>query len=225
LSNGAFSKSGVAASAFTLQDVKDGLVLFTHSGSDAAPAYSVALSSAGVTTAAKAAFVAFATGGTDGADALSGTSAADLLIGMGGDDLIMGGAGNDILYGHGTGAIGSATDNDVFKWAAGDAGAGAIDVIRDFAVWNGTSGDKLDISGLLQGFQGSGQSLDKWVTIQDNVTPPTLLGWDATRSGALITIDLDGAGSGTVTQSIFLEGVSLGSGNVNTPLSTGVIIA
>ena len=225
LSNGAFSKSGVAASAFTLQDVKDGLVLFTHNGSDAAPAYSVAISSAGVTTAAKAAFVAFATGGTDGADTLSGTSAADLLIGMGGDDLIMGGAGNDILYGHGTGATGLASDNDVFKWAAGDAGTGALDVIRDFDVWNGTSGDKLDIAGLLQGFTGSGQSLDKWVTVQDNVTPSNLLGWDATRSGALITIDLDGPGSGTVTQSIFLEGVSLGSGSVNTLVSTGVIIA
>lgn len=225
LSNGAFTKNGVAASTFTLQEVKDGTVLFTHNGSNSAPAYSVALSFAGVTTNAKAAFVAFSSSGTNDADVLTGTSAADLIIGLGGDDLLIGGAGNDIFYGHSTGSGGSATDNDVFKWSAGDAGQGAFDVIRDFAVWNGTSGDKLDISALLQGYTSGSQSLDQWVTVRSDVVPSNLSGWDATRSGTLITIDLDGPSSGTVKQSIFLEGVSLGAVNVNNLVSTGVIIA
>jgi hypothetical protein len=50
------------------------------------------------------------------------------------------------------------------------------------------------------------------------------MGSIAGKTGALLTIDIDGAGSGTVKQLIFLENVSLTTINPNQLVSSGVIL-
>jgi hypothetical protein len=96
----------------------------------------------------------------------------------------------------------ASNDNDVFIWNKGDAGTGATDTIKDLRAWDGSVGDKLDISQLLQGYSGS--DLSQWVTLQ---TGQTING---VANSSRITIDIDGAGGGTVTQAIALEGVNIG---------------
>lgn len=225
LANGEFRKGGFAVSQFTLKDVEDGLVTFVHDNSVNAPIFSVAVSDGIISSAAKAAQVFFAPTNLQGLDdILTGTSAADLLIGGDGNDTITGGQGDDVLYGHGSG-LAQGLDNDIFVWGAGDAGLGASDVIRDFSAWNGTSGDKLDLSALLVGYQAGTSNIAQWVSVQNNVTMPGATGWDVGKTGALLTIDVDGAGSGTVTQTIFLENVSLATTSASQLLSGGVIMA
>ncbi|MCX9004994.1 type I secretion C-terminal target domain-containing protein, partial [Citrobacter portucalensis] len=91
----------------------------------------------------------------------------------------------DTMWGRGGSTGGSATDNDVFVWRAGDAAGNATDIIKDFSAWNGTSGDKLDIGDLLVGLKGSsGSNIADWVTV-------TISGGDTT-----IAIDIDGNGTG-----------------------------
>jgi Ca2+-binding RTX toxin-like protein len=157
-------------------------------------------------------------------DVLTGTSEADLMIGGNGNDNIRGGQGNDVLYGHGSG-VAQGADNDTFVWGTGDAGLGAIDVIRDFTAWNGTSGDKLDLSALLSGYQAGTSDISQWISVQSGVTLPGAAGWDVGKTGALLTIDLDGAGAGTVTQTIFLQNASLTTTSPNQLVSSGVISA
>lgn len=225
LTNGEFRKGGFAITQFTLQDVQDGLVTFVHDNSVNAPAFNVAVSDGTISSSAKAAqifFVPTSLAGLD--DILTGTSASNLLIGGDGNDTIRGGQGNDVLYGHGSG-VAQGLDNDVFVWGSGDAGTGASDVIRDFTAWNGTSGDRLDLSALLVGYQAGTSNISQWISVQSDVTLPGATGWDVGKTGTLLTIDIDGAGAGTVTQTIFLENVSLTTTNPNQLISGGVIIA
>jgi hypothetical protein len=65
------------------------------------------------------------------------TSGNDTLTGTTGNDVLQGGQGNDSL----TGGLGA----DIFRFAKGDLGA---DTVADFSK---TLGDKVDLSGLLQG--------------------------------------------------------------------------
>jgi len=174
------------------------------------------------TKAAQIFFVPTSLAGLD--DILTGTNAANLLIGGDGNDTIRGGEGNDVLYGHGSG-LPQGLDNDIFVWGSGDAGTGASDVIRDFTAWNGTSGDKLDLSALLVGYQAGTSDISQWISVQSGVTLPGATGWDVGKTGTLLTIDIDGAGAGTVTQTIFLENASLTTTNVNQLISGGVILA
>ncbi|WP_434698637.1 retention module-containing protein [Pseudomonas sp. D1-1] len=122
----------------------------------------------------------------------------DVLNGGNGDDLLIGGLGNNTLTG-GNGA-------DTFQWQAGNSGH---DVITDF-----TPGlDKLDLSQLLLGENGSAASLDDY------------LHFSVTGSGAsLITsIDVSSTAGATPNQTIDLAGVNLASHYGVTPGAGGMI--
>ena len=114
-------------------------------------------------------------------------------------------------------------DNDTFKWVSGDAGTtGATDIIKDFTAWSNNSGDKLDILGLLTGYNSATSILANWVTVALNQTAPST----STANSTKITIDIDGtAGTGTTVQTIWLEGVTLNSTNADTLKTNGVLIA
>jgi Ca2+-binding RTX toxin-like protein len=95
------------------------------------------------------------------------------------------------------------TDNDTFKWNSGDASAGSLttDTIKDFKAWDGSSGDKIDISGLLRGlgYSSSSSTLSDWVMF----TP-------ASGSSAA-KIDIDTGAGTNVIQTIVLENANLGT--------------
>ena len=115
--------------------------------------------------------------------------------------LVVGGQGNDTMTG------GAA--NDTFTWFAGDAGAtGAVDIVKSFTPWNAGAGDKINISKLLSGYSG-GNNLSEWVTsITNNVASPDRPTGVSSGTNAKIVIDVDGTGAGTVTQTIWLDGVN-----------------
>ncbi|UZE13538.1 retention module-containing protein [Pseudomonas sp. B21-053] len=129
---------------------------------------------------------------------INGGLGNDTLNGGGGDDLLIGGLGNNTLTG-GSGA-------DTFQWLAGNSGH---DVVTDFTP--GT--DKLDLSQLLQGENGSTASLDDY------------LHFTVTGSGAsLVTsIDVSAMAGATPTQTIDLAGVNLASHYGVTPGAGGVV--
>jgi hypothetical protein len=112
-------------------------------------------------------------------------------------------------------------DNDTFIWNSNDAGTGgAVDIIKDFNAWNGTSGDKLNITSLLKNYVTNTSTLSQWVTVATGQTAP-----NGTANSTKITIDVDGIGNGTVTQTIWLEGVNLSSIDPATLKNNGVFIA
>lgn len=149
-------------------------------------------------------------GGNDYIDAGDGN---DWIMGGYGNDTIIGGRGNDTMWGRGGSIGGTATDNDMFVWRAGDAAGNATDIIKDFIAWDGTSGDKLDIGGLLVGLKGScGSNIDDWITV-------TTSGGNTT-----IAIDIDGNGTGITVQNIILQGTVMNATDMTTLLSNQVII-
>ena len=148
--------------------------------------------------------------------------------------LVVGGQGNDTMTG------GNA--NDTFTWFAGDAGTttGAVDIVKSFSAWNGSSGDKIDISKLLtNGYNSVSSTLSQWVTSVTNNASGAPSGVSATNTK--IVIDIDGQpasgaaaagspGTGTVTQTIWLDGVNLPAGaNLDAQLTAlknaGILIA
>ncbi|MBU6368569.1 MAG: type I secretion C-terminal target domain-containing protein [Burkholderiales bacterium] len=128
-----------------------------------------------------------------------------------------------MLWGLDTFTTGAASDNDSFVWALGDAGAtGAVDIVKDFVAWNGTVGDKLDITSLLAGgYNTSTSVLSQWVTVTTGQTVPG----SATANSTRIVIDVDGSGTGNVTQTIWLEGVTLSTTDTAVLKNSGVLIA
>jgi VCBS repeat-containing protein len=86
--------------------------------------------------------------GGSNADTFNGGNGNDILLGNGGNDILNGGAGNDILVG-GTGSdsLTGGSGSDTFKWLSGDLSGGGVDTILDFET--GSSGDVIDLSGLL----------------------------------------------------------------------------
>ncbi|WP_442961969.1 type I secretion C-terminal target domain-containing protein [Pseudomonas sp. 7SR1] len=135
----------------------------------------------------------------DGANnRIDGGLGHDVLNGGGGDDILIGGLGNNTLAG-GSGA-------DTFKWLAGNSGH---DVITDF-----TPGvDKLDLSQLLLGENGTSASLDDY------------LHFSVTGSGASVTtsIDVSAIAGAAPNQTIDLAGVNLASHYGVTPGVDGMI--
>lgn len=91
--------------------------------------------------------------GTSGADNLVGTSAKDTLVGLAGNDTLSGGGGADLFDGgKGSDNMAGGSGVDTFVWHLGDAGifgTPAVDVVNNFTAT--ASGDKLNISDLLQG--------------------------------------------------------------------------
>ncbi|TNC82859.1 MAG: hypothetical protein C9356_03045 [Oleiphilus sp.] len=139
--------------------------------------------------------------GGSGDDELSGDDGNDSLFGGTGDDSLMGGEGIDLLYG-GTGAdlLEGGAGGDTFVWQNGDAGTTAnptLDTISDFAA--GLGGDKLDLSGLLQG--------------EDSETLSEFLHFDSDgNGGTMVSVDVDGGGSFETSQQINLVNVDLTAG-------------
>ncbi|MHC8378356.1 retention module-containing protein [Pseudomonas sp. MDT1-16] len=136
--------------------------------------------------------------GDNHSNIISGGLGNDVLNGGGGDDFLIGGLGNNTLTG-GSGA-------DTFQWLKGNSGH---DVVTDFTP--GT--DKLDLSQLLQGENGTAASLDDY------------LHFKVTGSGAsLVTsIDVSAMAGAAPNQTIDLAGVNLASHYGVTPGTGGVI--
>ena len=81
--------------------------------------------------------------------------------------------------------------------------------------------DKLNITSLLIGGYTPGTStLSQWVTVATGQTAP-----NGTANSTKITIDVDGIGNGTITQTIWLEGVTLTTTDPATLKNNGVLIA
>ncbi|TPG79531.1 retention module-containing protein [Pseudomonas arsenicoxydans] len=136
--------------------------------------------------------------GDNNSNVINGGLGDDILKGGGGDDFLIGGLGNNTLTG-GAGA-------DTFQWLKGNSGH---DVVTDFTP--GT--DKLDLSQLLQGENGTSASLDDY------------LHFKVTGSGAsLVTsIDVSAMAGATPNQTIDLAGVNLASHYGVTPGAGGVV--
>ncbi|UVL85476.1 retention module-containing protein [Pseudomonas sp. B21-028] len=135
----------------------------------------------------------------DGAsNRIDGGLGHDVLNGGGGDDILIGGLGNNTLTG-GSGA-------DTFQWQVGNSGH---DVVTDF-----TPGlDKLDLSQLLLGENGTSASLDDY------------LHFTVTGSGASVitSVDVSATAGATPNQTIDLAGVDLASHYGVTPGAGGMI--
>ena len=136
--------------------------------------------------------------GDNNNNVINGGLGNDILNGGGGDDLLIGGMGNNTLTG-GSGA-------DTFQWLKGNSGH---DLITDFTP--GT--DKLDLSQLLQGENGTTASLDDY------------LHFTVSGSGAsvLTSIDVSAMAGATPNQTIDLAGVNLASHYGVTPGAGGVV--
>ncbi|KAE9643250.1 retention module-containing protein [Pseudomonas sp. PB106] len=136
--------------------------------------------------------------GDNNNNVINGGLGNDILNGGGGDDLLIGGMGNNTMTG-GAGA-------DTFQWLKGNSGH---DTITDFTP--GT--DKLDLSQLLQGENGTTASLDDY------------LHFTVSGSGASVmtSIDVSAMAGATPNQTIDLAGVNLASHYGVTPGAGGMI--
>ena len=136
--------------------------------------------------------------GDNFSNVINGGLGDDILKGGGGDDFLIGGLGNNTLTG-GPGA-------DTFQWLKGNSGH---DVVTDFTP--GT--DKLDLSQLLQGENGTAASLDDY------------LHFKVIGSGAsvLTSIDVSAMAGAAPNQTIDLAGVNLASHYGVTPGAGGVV--
>jgi len=156
----------------------------------------------------------------------TGTTGIDYIMGGGGNDTITGGKGNDVMWGLDSARSATTSDNDTFVWLSGDEGTGAVDTIKDFTVWNGTTGDKLNLTGLLSGYNSS-FTITNWIK---SVTTGQVV--NGVTNSTVIAIDADGSGPSSYTQTINLEGVDLLNGVAGADLaakllalkSSGVII-
>jgi len=85
--------------------------------------------------------------------------------------------------------------------------------------WNGTTGDKIDISKLLVGFDKTKYELAQWVSLQAGTVANGLVG------SSKLVIDIDGSDSGTATQTILFENSHLGGLTLNEWVAKGVVVA
>jgi T1SS-143 domain-containing protein len=134
--------------------------------------------------------------GTDADEVLLGGVGNDTLIGGEGDDVLIGGLGNDTLTGGG-GA-------DTFKWLLGETGT---DTVTDFAKGFNSGGDRLDLSQLLVGENGSAGDLGNLLSYID-ISTDSLVGTAALDT--VIKVDASGGGNFTTPdQTIVLQDVNL----------------
>lgn len=164
----------------------------------------------------------------NGNDDIQGGPGHDIMYGRGGGAFVT--RDDDVFYWRRGDAAGGATATGVTS--------ATLDIIRDFggtaatlaADTSATLGvDRLDISQLLEGYVAGVSDLANWVTITNGYTLPStedaanpglkeaLDALGRTNStagtGALIRIDVDGPGAGTVYQYIFLTGVTFNTTN------------
>ncbi|MEO1282303.1 MAG: type I secretion C-terminal target domain-containing protein, partial [Pseudomonadota bacterium] len=126
-------------------------------------------------------------------DALTGTGNTDLMFGLAGSDTLNGGSGSDGLFGGaGSDELTGGAGSDTFGWNAGDLD-GNTDTITDFTV--GASGDALDITDLLQGFDEATSVLAEFVQVTENAGDTT------------VSVDVNGGGDSFV-DAVVLEGVT-----------------
>jgi Ca2+-binding RTX toxin-like protein len=136
--------------------------------------------------------------GDNNSNIITGGLGNDVLNGGGGDDLLIGGLGNNTLTG-GAGA-------DTFQWLKDNSGH---DVITDFTP--GT--DKLDLSQLLQGENGTTASLDDYLHFTVTGSGPS----------TVTSIDVSALAGAAPSQTIDLAGVNLASHYGVTPGAGGVV--
>jgi VCBS repeat-containing protein len=136
--------------------------------------------------------------GDNNSNVITGGLGNDVLNGGGGDDLLIGGLGNNTLTG-GPGA-------DTFQWLKDNSGH---DVITDFTP--GT--DKLDLSQLLQGENGTTASLDDYLHFTVTGSGPS----------TVTSIDVSALAGAAPSQTIDLAGVNLASHYGVTPGAGGVV--
>lgn len=122
--------------------------------------------------------------GNEAGNRISSGAGNDIILGNGGDDVLIGGQGSDMLSG-GAGA-------DRFVYAALDE---AGDTVTDFSL---AQSDRIDLRDLLTsiGYTGTDAVADGIVALV------------AASGGSYLSVDSDGAGSGSAVQVAFLSGVA-----------------
>ncbi|UTW07431.1 retention module-containing protein [Pseudomonas benzenivorans] len=164
----------------------------TDGDGDAIPTTSFSVSVEGTGSPA----AGFTLNGTAADEVLLGSTGNDTLIGGEGDDVLIGGLGNDTLTGGG-GA-------DTFKWLLGETGT---DTVTDFAKGFNSGGDRLDLSQLLVGENGSAGDLGNLLSYID-ISTDSLVGTAALDT--VIKVDASGGGNfATPDQTIVLQDVNL----------------
>ncbi|HCM46734.1 MAG TPA: hypothetical protein DIS98_04270, partial [Colwellia sp.] len=124
---------------------------------------------------------------------LDGQAGDDVLIGGDGGDVLSGGSGDDYLSGgEGNDFLIGGTGKDTFVWLEGDSG---VDHVSDFNL----NEDVLDLSDILQ------------ITDGDNLND--FLDFDSIDGDTTIKIYAEGGDE--ISQTIVLDGVDLGSNDVN----------
>ncbi|MDR6609599.1 Ig-like domain-containing protein, partial [Pseudomonas synxantha] len=136
--------------------------------------------------------------GDNNSNVINGGLGNDILNGGGGDDWLIGGLGNNTL----TGGAGI----DTFQWLKGNSGH---DLITDFTP--GT--DKLDLSQLLQGENGTAASLDDYLHFTVTGSGPS----------TVTSIDVSAMAGAAPNQTIDLAGANLASQYGVTPGAGGVV--
>ncbi|PKG84230.1 hypothetical protein CXF85_08990, partial [Colwellia sp. 75C3] len=146
-------------------------------------------------------FGTYISDGNDGAKAylsnntlyLDGQAGEDVLIGGDGDDVLSGGSGDDYLSGgEGNDFLIGGTGEDTFVWLENDSG---VDHVSDFDL----NEDVLDLSDILH--ISDGDNLNDFLDFDSNGTDTT------------ITVHAEGGDE--ISQTIVLDGVDLGSDDVN----------
>ncbi|MGJ4894650.1 VCBS domain-containing protein [Bradyrhizobium oligotrophicum] len=113
-----------------------------------------------------------------------GSAYDDVINGSSSNDVLIGGAGSDKLTGNG--------GSDTFKWNAGDLAGGGLDTILDFQT--GTSGDVIDLSGLLASVSGNHADAVRFVDSGGHTSLASANGSGVLNNGDL-TLQIN-AGSG-----------------------------
>ena len=140
--------------------------------------------------------------GTAAADTLSGDADAEWISGGAGNDTLNGGGGNDVLIGGaGNDILDGGAGADVLVWKFADLGSS--DTVLNFGTTAGT--DALDLRDLLQGESHGGTDVGNLANyLHFNV------------SGGSTTVEIKSAGSGSIDQTILLQGVDLTFGGTLT---------
>ncbi|KAA0956007.1 retention module-containing protein [Pseudomonas sp. ANT_H12B] len=140
-------------------------------------------------------------------DSLTGDNNSNIITGGLGDDILKGGGGDDFLIGGlGNNTLSGGAGADTFQWLKGNSGH---DVVTDFTP--GT--DKLDLSQLLQGENGTTASLDDYLHFK-------VIG---SGDSVLTSIDVSAMAGAAPNQTIELAGVNLASHYGITPGAGGVV--